>query len=582
MASRALVVLFLSALVGVGSCVPFVRGGEPQVAAPAAVEAHRPRLLPGVGSHRHPIATKSPEAQRFFDQGLVLTYGFNHFGAIDAFREAARLDPECAMCFWGIAYAYGPNINAPMGPEGATGAWAALEEARSRLQYAAPLEREYIEALTARYAPDPAAREPRGPRRRLRRGDARAPPAPSRGSRRGHALRRGGDGPPPLGLLDRRRRAARAAPSRPRATLEAVLERDPWHPGANHFLIHMFEEFEPERAEAAADRLVSIAPDGRAPGAHARPHLLARGPLPGRLAGERPRAGLGRGLPHLVSPDPVLRGALLQPQRSTSCGPRPPPRAQSDVAITSARQLAGGVPVRPAEELPAARGLPHRAGAHPRALRALRRGARRARSPRRSCATRRPSGTTPEASRMRASAARREAEAEPAAFEAIASDPAWEQTSGSRARLARALRGGAATTSPASSPPPRHDSAGAVAELEAAVAAQDRSTTPSRRPSTSRRARPSAPCCSTPAGPPTPRPSTARTSRSIRRTAGRSSASRQALRAQKKTRGGALGGAGLRQRLGTRRREAQRVAVLSRPRNAKRPETSRASGRLGW
>ena len=134
------------------------REAEPEGAAPAPAEAHRPRLLPGVGSHRHPIATKSPEAQRYFDQGLVLTYGFNHDGAIDAFREAARLDPECAMCFWGIAYAYGPNINAPMGPEGATGAWAALQEARSRLQYASPLEREYIEALTARYAPDPAAR----------------------------------------------------------------------------------------------------------------------------------------------------------------------------------------------------------------------------------------------------------------------------------------------------------------------------------------------------------------------------------------------------------------------------------------
>ena len=215
MASRVLVVLLLSALVGVGSCVPFGRGGEP---GDGSGPPPRPRPTARASSRasaptRHPISTQSPSAQRYFDQGLVLTYGFNHFGAIDAFREAARLDPECAMCFWGVAYAYGPNINAPMGPEGAT---ARLGGAPGGAAPAAPTPRRWS-ASTSRRSPR-ATRRTRSPptARALDAAYAEAmrgaPPAPSRGSRRRDALRRGGDGPAPLGLLDRGRHAARGHP----------------------------------------------------------------------------------------------------------------------------------------------------------------------------------------------------------------------------------------------------------------------------------------------------------------------------------------------------------------------------------
>jgi len=74
------------------------------------------RLYQGLGKVHFPIATTSPMAQRFFDQGLSFAYGFNHAAAIASFRQAQRLDPGCAMCLWGEALAHGPNINAPMDP----------------------------------------------------------------------------------------------------------------------------------------------------------------------------------------------------------------------------------------------------------------------------------------------------------------------------------------------------------------------------------------------------------------------------------------------------------------------------------
>lgn len=250
------------AALAIGSCQ---RGGVPQsegtgAPEPASAAAHRPRLLTGLGSHRRAISTTVPLAQRYFDQGLVLTYGFNHGGAIDAFREAARLDPHCAVCFWGVAYAYGPNINAPMGPEGATDAFAALGEARARLAHASPLERELIEALSARYAPDPQPADRRpldlAYAEAMRAVAARHPADDDVQALFAESLMDlspwnywQDDGAPREGTLEAL------------AAVEGVLARDAYHPGAIHFLIHLVERFEPERAESAADRLAGLAPD---------------------------------------------------------------------------------------------------------------------------------------------------------------------------------------------------------------------------------------------------------------------------------------------------------------------------------
>ena len=324
MASRALFTLFLAALLGVGSCLPLAREAEPEAAAPAPAEAHRPRLLPGVGSHRHPISTKSPEAQRYFDQGLALTYGFNHDGAIDAFREAARLDPECAICWWGIAFAYGPEHQRADGARGgdrrlggarggAKPPGRAREPGRARVHRGDP----------ARYAPDPQPAEPRGPRRRLRRRDARrshaAPPErPRRAALFAESLMDlspwnywQDDGSPREVTLEAARRARGGARARPRTTPARSTTRST-----------SYERFEPQRAEAAADRLVCDAPDAGHL-VHMPAHIYYRvGPLQGRGDVNDARRGVRRRLLLLVPAPSRLRRALLHPQPPLPVGRR--------------------------------------------------------------------------------------------------------------------------------------------------------------------------------------------------------------------------------------------------------------------
>src|SRR5258705_12924354 len=86
-------------------------------------------LWEGLGEHHHPIGTRSALAQRYFDQGLRLIYGFNHADAIRSFRVAQRLDPSCAMCYWGEALALGPNINVPMDSASGAAAYLAVRRA---------------------------------------------------------------------------------------------------------------------------------------------------------------------------------------------------------------------------------------------------------------------------------------------------------------------------------------------------------------------------------------------------------------------------------------------------------------------
>jgi hypothetical protein len=85
--------------------------------------------LSGLGTLHMPVTTSMPAAQRFFDQGVRLLYGFNHAESLRAFREAARLDPSLAMAYWGQAMTLGPNLNQPMPPENVTPAFAAISRA---------------------------------------------------------------------------------------------------------------------------------------------------------------------------------------------------------------------------------------------------------------------------------------------------------------------------------------------------------------------------------------------------------------------------------------------------------------------
>ncbi|HEV7234432.1 MAG TPA: hypothetical protein VGN36_09305, partial [Sphingorhabdus sp.] len=108
-------------------------------------------LIAGLDKVGLPVTTANAQAQRYFNQGLAMTYGFNHDGAIRSFRAAQALDPECAMCFWGEAYAHGPNINAPMDPAINAQAVAATERAMALSNRASQWERDLIGAIALRY-----------------------------------------------------------------------------------------------------------------------------------------------------------------------------------------------------------------------------------------------------------------------------------------------------------------------------------------------------------------------------------------------------------------------------------------------
>ena len=124
-------------------------------------------LFKGLGDHSHIITTQSPEAQRYFNQGLILAFGFNHAESIRSFKAAQKLDPTCGMCFWGEALATGPNINvtssgkAIMTGEQRVNALAAITEANENTAHLTQKERDYITALNTRYNGDPStSREP--------------------------------------------------------------------------------------------------------------------------------------------------------------------------------------------------------------------------------------------------------------------------------------------------------------------------------------------------------------------------------------------------------------------------------------
>jgi len=234
------------------------QGGTP----PATAPIHTPRLMSGLGKIHHPISTQNADAQRYFDQGLALAFGFNHDSAVDAFREAARLDPNCAICWWGVAFAYGPNINAPMGPEGAAQAWAAAQAAKRLAGHASPAERDYIEAIQVRYVAD-AAQSAGAQRKALDEAFANA--------MRGVYAKQPNDADTAAlfaeSLLDlspwnywQDDGSPRSFTNEAAAALKQSLAINPDHTGALHYTIHLYERFEPEKAEAAADRLEVQAP----------------------------------------------------------------------------------------------------------------------------------------------------------------------------------------------------------------------------------------------------------------------------------------------------------------------------------
>ncbi|MBI3405646.1 MAG: hypothetical protein HY046_09335, partial [Acidobacteria bacterium] len=226
-------------------------------AEPAASGALAPRLQ-NLGNHTFPVTTKSHQAQLYVNQGINLTYGFNHAEAGRSFREAERLDPNCAMAVWGQALVLGPNLNAPMFPEAEPEALKLVQKAMAMKDKASPREQMLIEALAARYSGDPKDRVARDREYAdaMRKVYQKYPNDLEVATMFAEAmmdLRPWGywnrDGFPYPGTEELV------------TVLEKVLAKNPKHPGATHLYIHAMEGTKtPEKAEAAADTLSTLMP----------------------------------------------------------------------------------------------------------------------------------------------------------------------------------------------------------------------------------------------------------------------------------------------------------------------------------
>jgi len=245
---------------------------DPAADLPAPTGELAPRLQ-NLGTHAFPVSTRKPRAQQFVNQGLRLSYGFNHAEAGRAFREAARLDPGLAMAYWGEALVLGPNINVPMAPEDEPKALAAVQKAVALRARATPRERAYIDALAQRYsgkAEDRAARD-RAYADAMRALSRRYPADLDAATLFAEALM----DLRPWGYWMRDGVPYAETPEAV-AAIESVLKRSPNHPGANHLYVHLLEPTaQAARAEASADRLRTLMP-GAGHMVHMPSHIYMR------------------------------------------------------------------------------------------------------------------------------------------------------------------------------------------------------------------------------------------------------------------------------------------------------------------
>ena len=344
------IVLAAFLTVGVSACSPKVETDAELVARAGAP------LFKGMGDFHRAIDTKDAGAQRYFDQGMVLAFGFNHAEAIRSFRAAQKLDADCAMCFWGEALATGPNINvtakgkAIMSPAEQKAAWAALAKARAVSAGKPEVERDLIEALGKRYAVEPVA--------------DRAPYDQAYAEA--------------LGVLVQKYPAdddiaamygeawmntmpwnywSNATTPRPEivpviAALEATIARSPKHPLALHLYIHAMEaSATPEKAEAAADALYPLVP-GSGHLVHMPAHIFYR-------VGRYNDAAKANELAAKVDEDYIKQcnaqgfyPAMYYPHNVHFLWSSASMQGQSKVALEAAHKLADNVSLAQIDEFP--------------------------------------------------------------------------------------------------------------------------------------------------------------------------------------------------------------------------------------
>ena len=256
------------------ACAAPSSGTESTVApAPPKSLSDTVPLYTNLGSHHKRISTRVPATQQYFDQGLRLVYGFNHAEAIRSFTRAAELDSTCAMCYWGIALAYGPHVNAPMDSASGVAAYAAAQKALALKSHATAPERAYIEAVAQRYEavpPTDRARLDTLYSRAMERVantyaddlDAATLYAESLMDLRPWNYWQP-DGTPYPGTNEIVRQ------------LQRVISRNPNHPGACHYYIHAVEAVNPQAAVPCAERLARLMP-GEGHMVHMPAHIYIR------------------------------------------------------------------------------------------------------------------------------------------------------------------------------------------------------------------------------------------------------------------------------------------------------------------
>jgi len=278
---RKTVLAYLSAAAAVGfpqSALAQSHDSMPMVPDTLGGWAKGARLFDGLGTFHRKITTRSPLAQKYFDQGMRFVWAFNHDEATRSFAKAAQIDPRCASCYWGVALALGPNYNMPMmNSARATVGWAAVRKAETNARHATPIERALIAAVAKRYRGtdevDPSNSKPllNAYVEAMRGVAAKYPNDLDVQTMYAEALMNtnpwklwnadGTENPGTQQILD---------------ALKSVLKRDPKHPGANHYYIHAVEASpHPEDALPSA-----LALEGMMPAAghleHMPAHILQR------------------------------------------------------------------------------------------------------------------------------------------------------------------------------------------------------------------------------------------------------------------------------------------------------------------
>ncbi len=271
--NRAIAATFIALSFAAGFVYYALKQESPPAAEPLLAPVGA-TLLEGLGNYHRTIQTSQTQAQRWFDQGLNLSYGFNHDAAERSFLKATELDPACAMCWWGAALVLGPHVNATMDPANNAKAWTRIQKALSLAATANEKERAFIQALSARYAENPPQ-----DRKPLDEAYAKSmqglmkqfPDDLDAATLYSEAL---------MNLQPWNYYDSKGNPTGGTAefvgVLESVMKRSADHPGALHLYIHAVEaSSNPDRGVIAADRLRELIP-GSGHLVHMPAHIYTR------------------------------------------------------------------------------------------------------------------------------------------------------------------------------------------------------------------------------------------------------------------------------------------------------------------